>query len=205
MMKGSGRTIPTQHPPEGRKRTAPWWRAVGPLTVVLFVVAVSLAACGGSPSKGVAGLGSTTTTSPSSAPQAPLAGALRFANCMRSNGVTNYPDPSGNGRPQSIHQVNPNSTTFLRAYNVCQKYAPAGEGGGPPPPTAAQLRFALRFAQCMREHGFPQFPDPLATAPDPNQTEFTLGQGMYFPTHGSIGVGSLAFTQAAKACGVQLP
>jgi len=178
--------------------------------VVLVVDAVSLTACGGSPSKGVAGLGSTTTTSPSSAAQAPVGDAVRFANCMRSNGVTNWPDPSSNGQPQSINHIDPSSPTFQRAYNACRKYAPNGEIG-PPTPTAAQLRVALTFAECMHKHGFPQFPEPLATAPDPAQADFSLGQGMYFPESPQGGplnpteVHSQAFVQAAKACGVQLP
>ncbi len=197
-MKGSGRTMSTGQPPQ--EMTVPWWRAAGPLVAVLLVVAVSLAACGGSPSKGVAGLGSTTTTSPSSAAQAPIASALAFAECMRSNGVTNYPDPSSNGHPQSIDQIDPNSSTFLRAYKGCQKYAPNGEVG-PPAPTAAQLGFALAFAQCIRKHGFPQFPDPLTTY----GPGFTLGRGEYFPLMSTIEVQSPAFMQAAKACGVQLP
>lgn len=198
--------MPTQHPAEGGRRTVLWWRAAGPLAVMLVVTAVSLAACGGSPSNGAASRGSTTTTSSSSAAaQGPAASALRFANCMRSNGVTNYPDPSSNGRPQTNNQIDANSPTFLRAYKACQKYTPIGEGGGPPAPTAAQLRFALAFAQCMRTHGFPQFPDPLATAPD--QPNFTLGRGMYFPLNSTTDwqTPPVAFRRAAKACGVQLP
>jgi hypothetical protein len=169
--------------------------------VVLVVVAVSLAACGGSPSNSVAGLASTTTASTGSAAPTPLAAALRYA--MRSNGVTNYPDPSNSGRPQALKQIDPNSPEFLRAYTACRRDTPKG-GIGPPAPTVAQLRFALAFAQCMHKHGYPQFPEPIATAPNPDQTEFTLGQGMYFPTRGSIGVGSPAFTHAAKVCGVEL-
>ena len=175
-MKEGSRTMWTRHLPEGTKRTVLWWRAAGPLAVVLVAVAVSLAACGGSPSKGVAGVGSTTTTSPSSAAQTPLASAVRFANCMRSHGVTNYPDPSSNGRAQSLNQINPSSPTFQRAYTACQKYLPNGEVG-PPAPTAAQLRFALAFAHCLRKHGFPQFPDPLTTY----GPGFTLGRGSIFP------------------------
>jgi hypothetical protein len=196
----------TRHRPGGRNRTVPSWRAAGPLAV-LVVVAVLLAACGGSPSKGVASLGSTTTTSattsPGSAAQAPVAGALRFANCMRSNGVTNYADPSSSGRPQSLKEVNGGSQRFLRAYQACRKYAPIGEGGGPPPPTAAQLRLALAFAQCMRKHGFPQWPGPLATY----GPGLTLGRGMYFPLNSTTDFQSPspALRQAAKTCGVQLP
>ena len=178
----------TGRPPVRRTPTVLWWRAASSLVAALGVIAVSPTACGRSPSNGVAGVGSTTTTSASSAAQTPLAAALKYANCMRSNGVTNYPDPSISGRPQSLDQIDPNSPAFLRAYTACRKDAPKG-GIGPPAPTGAQLRFALAFAQCMHKHGFPQFPEPLPTAPDPDQTEFTLGQAMYFPIHGSIGSG----------------
>ena len=82
---------------------------------------------------------------------------------------------------------------------------PVGEGIGPPPPSAAELRFALAFAQCIRKHDFPQFPDPIATAEDPAQGYFTLGRGMYFPQNSPAEFGSAAFVHAAKACGVQLP
>jgi hypothetical protein len=117
---------------------------------------------------------------------------------MRSHGVTNYPDPSSNGQPQSIKHVDPSSPTFLRGYKACQKYLPSGEVG-PPAPTAAQLSSALAFAQCMRSHGFPQFPDPLTTY----GPGFTLGRGEYFPDISTSELQSAVFTQAAKACGVQ--
>jgi hypothetical protein len=201
--KEGRRSVLKGKPPEGSRRAVLWWRSAGPLIVVLVVVALSLAACGGSPSNSGAGLASTTTTSTGSAAPTPLAAGLRYVNCMRSNGVTNFPDPSNSGRPDALKQIDPNSPGFLRAYTACRKEAPKG-GIGPPAPTVAQLRFALAFAQCMHDHGYPQFPEPIATAPDPDQAEFTLGQGMYFPTRGSIGVGSPAFTHAAKVCGVEL-
>ena len=179
--EGKWPTTSAGNPPEGGERTVPEGRAAGLLAAVLAVVSLSLAACGGSPSKAVAGLRSTTITSPSSGAQSPLSVALRFASCMRAKGVTNYPDPSNNGRPQSLNQFNASSPTFLRAFQACQKYVPVGEGIGPPPPSAAELRFALAFAQCIRKHDFPQFPDPIATAEDPAQGYFTLGRGMYFP------------------------
>jgi hypothetical protein len=119
---------------------------------------------------------------------------------MRSNGLKNYPDPSSSGRPQSLNQIDPNAPAFATAYEACRKHLASG-GIGPPAPTAAQLRFALRFARCMRKHRFPQFPDPLTTY----GSGFTLGRGMYFPDNGTYQVESAAFMRAAKACGVQLP
>src|SRR5579872_7249054 len=108
-MKESGRTMSVRHPPGGRKRTVRGWGAAGALVVVLVVAAVSLAACGGSPSNGVANLGSTTTTTTSagSAAQTAVTGAVRFADCMRSHGETNFPDPASNGRAQSLKGIDP--------------------------------------------------------------------------------------------------
>jgi hypothetical protein len=173
----------------------------GLLATGLASLAVLAGGCGGgSKTPSVAGLGSRTTTSPGSAAQTAVAVALRYANCMRSNGITNYPDPTSNERSQSLNQINPNSPSFLTAYKACQKYAPNGEGG-PPAPSTAQLRSALAFAHCVRKHGFPQFPDPL-TSYGPG---FTLGRGEYFPDISTTQLQSPAFRQAAKACGVQLP
>jgi hypothetical protein len=119
---------------------------------------------------------------------------------MRSNGVRAYPDPSGGGRPQLLAHIDANSETFQTAFAACRTDLTSG-GIGPPPPTAAQLRFALAFARCLRTHGFQQFPDPLTTY----GPGFTLGRGMYFPDNSSYQLQSPAFIQAAKACGVQLP
>jgi hypothetical protein len=173
----------------------------------LVSLGVLAGGCGGtkSPSNGVANLATTTTTSaipsPSSGAQTPVAGAVRFANCMRSNGVANYPDPSSSGRPQSLNEIDPNSPAFLTAYKACQKYASNGVGA-PPEPSPAELRLALTFAQCVRKHGFPEFPDPLTTVS--LQATFTLGRGMYFLINGTYHATSPAFMHAAKACGVQL-
>jgi hypothetical protein len=90
------------------KRTVLWWQAAGSLVVVLVVAAVSLAACSGSPSNG-----GSTTTSPSSAG---LTDAFKYTNCMRANGIINYPDPSTNGRPQALNNIDVQSPAFLEAY-----------------------------------------------------------------------------------------
>ena len=125
---------------------------------------------------------------------------VNFAQCMRSNGVPSFRDPSSNNRTRSTNQIDPNSSAFLAAYKACQRYGPSGHAG-PSAPTAAQLQAALGFAQCMRTHRFPQFPNPLATY----GPGLTLGRGEYFPPIGMSEVQSPAFTHAAKACGVPLP
>jgi hypothetical protein len=141
--------------------------------------------------------GSSSPSQPSSAGTTDTQ-AAKFAQCMRANGVTNWPDLSSSGRPQSLNQIDPNSPALQRAYAACRKDAPSGQPG-PPTPTAAQLRFALTFARCMRKHAFPQFPDPLTTY----GPGFTLGRGEYFPDISPTELNSPAFTRAAKTCGVQ--
>jgi hypothetical protein len=87
------------------------------------------------------------------APQAPSAAQeAAYVDCMRVNGVPNYPDPSANGDTDFEGVgINPNSPTFENADKVCSKkvgmpyYAPGFEvpgvvqvrsfnGPGTPPP-----------------------------------------------------------------------
>jgi hypothetical protein len=127
---------------------------------------------------------------------------VNFAQCMRSHGVPSFHNPNRNEGPRSVGQIDPNSAAFLAAYKACQKYAPGGHAG-PPAPTATQLRAAVEFAECMRAHRFPQFPDPLTTY----GPGLTLGKGEYFPLNSTTNfqTPSPAFRQAARTCGVQLP
>jgi hypothetical protein len=66
------------------------------------------------------------------------AGLLKYAECMRANGVPDYPDPFGGGL--QIHRspegdLDPNNPTFVQAGNICAKktgvHVPSG--GGPLP------------------------------------------------------------------------
>ena len=103
-------------------------------------------------------LGPTTTRS----------GPLAFAECMRANGVPDFPDPSaGRGALFAIPAgTNPAAPAFKTAQAKCQKLM----GGGPPSryrthPSAQTLAKLVRIAECMRKHGIPQFPDPRTTVP----------------------------------------
>jgi hypothetical protein len=123
---------------------------------------------------------------------------VEFADCMRSHGVPNFPDPSIAGGGAQLPQGS--SPALEAAVRDCGALQPAGEGG-PPAPTAAQLRAARAFAQCMRVHGLSQFPDPLTTY----WPGLTVRRGEYFPLNSSTTVQSPAFRQAAEACGLQVP
>lgn len=155
------------------------------LALVLVGVGLLGAACGGSPSSGVASLGSTTTTTPaSSSPAAGGSGsttakyraALAYVDCMRSHGVPNFPDPTsvgqinvkfaygGKGGSPVSAGIDRNSPQYIAADQACRHLLP----GGVPTPAQNQQALAkgLKFAQCMRSHGVPNYPDPNPN--DPN-------------------------------------
>lgn len=120
------------------------------LAVLPVLLAVLATACGSS------GSSSGAPSQPAAAPAASSsqqAGAVEFAQCMRTNGVTNFPDPQ-NGRfliPGGV-QSNPH---FQAAIQKCQHFmGPNGLGGNSS--NAAELA----YAHCMQTHGVPQFPDP---------------------------------------------
>jgi hypothetical protein len=142
------------------------WRTAA--TVIATAVLPLLAACGsGSPSS--AGSGGSPNAGGSSSPS-----AVAYSACMRSHGVPNFPDPdSGGGIPKGDAQHFKVSTSQLQAaQQACQPLLPVGGSlqdqahqcmvtGYCPPALVQQIQTAMRkFAQCMRSHGFPEFPDP---------------------------------------------
>jgi hypothetical protein len=129
--------------------------------------------------------------------------AIKFSDCMRSHGVSNFPDPSPGGGIQinSGSGINPQSPAFQSAQNACSKLLPGG-GRGLGRASASRKLEMVKLAQCMRKHGLTTFPDPTASAPSPG-----AGLGIAFGSPGSfIAVPrsllqSPAFNQAAAACG----
>jgi hypothetical protein len=51
---------------------------------------------------------------------------LKFAKCMRDNGVTNFPDPDANGGTmiEEGSGINPESDSFKAAQLTCQQFMP---------------------------------------------------------------------------------
>lgn len=126
-------------------------------SVLALAAAILIAGCGGS--KTPSGSGGSPQNS------AGLAAVYKFSSCMRDHGVTNFPDPqvSDHGSSQSVRlAVNPTITgspNFKSAQTDCVHLLPApGKFNGPKP--AQHTQALVAFAACMREHGFPRFPDP---------------------------------------------
>ena len=87
----------------------------------------------------------------------------KFTECMRGQGVE-MPDPE-NGEPGGFvfkfgDQAGggPDPSKVEAAMQACKKYLP--NGGDPPKLSPEQLEQGRKHAQCMRENGVPEFPDP---------------------------------------------
>ena len=142
---------------------------------------VLAAACGGSQRNDAAPLGST--------------GAVAFSGCMRANGVPNWPDPDAGGHiPKvSLQQLGVSSSRVASAQGACRHLLP--NGGQPPSQAQVQQVKAegLQFAQCVRAHGVPSFPDPGGDGRIPDPATVGIDQG------------SPRFQAANRACGRYRP
>ncbi len=131
---------------------------------VMAAAALLAAACSGSPSSNGSG-----------SPNAGGSVASRlvaYTQCMRSHGVPDYPGPDSSGQLPKItsgQQVGVSDSRLTAAQGACQDLWPYQ------PPSQAQLRQQLtddlKFAQCMRSHGVPDFPDPTT---DPGGVRFVI-------------------------------
>jgi hypothetical protein len=129
---------------------------------------------------------------------------IAFSKCMRTHGVTDFPDPSGGGGLNiGGTGINPQAPAFRSAQAACVKLMP---GGGPKThATAQQVRQATDTSECMRDHGVTGFPDPIVTASPPpfspgKYSSAAYGNGMFIGVPSSIDENSPAFQAAAKAC-----
>lgn len=127
----------------------------------------------------------------------------QYSRGMRSHGVSNFPDPGAGGELQIGPGVNPRSPAFQSAQQACKQYLP--NGGQPPTMSASELRKAFAFAECMRSHGEPDFPDPTKGATPSGGEPVIALRGMFFKLTAGLDPMSPAFRQAASVCGVGLP
>jgi hypothetical protein len=87
--------------------------------------------------------------------------AVKFAECMRANGVPHFPDPDPKG--DYNFGVDVTREVWLNAIDACKSLKPPGALSSRRTPK--QQSAALRFAQCVRDHGVKDFPDPVNGEP----------------------------------------
>jgi hypothetical protein len=133
-----------------------------PLVATLALIALVGAGCGSNaPSK-------TTSSSAAKAGSADTGTkvtaqdkAVKFSECIRSHGVPHFPDPDSKG--EFNFGIDVSQEVWRAAVAACKDLQPPGSLSSKR--TAKQQSTALKFAQCMRDHGVKDFPDPANGEP----------------------------------------
>jgi hypothetical protein len=159
---------------------------VGAMALTLVVAALPFAACGGDGG----------SSAGSSARDANDSKAARFSQCMRKNGVPDFPDPVNGELVLRVEPgeggLDPESPRFKSAQEACKSLAPSGPRGAAPDDELQQQ--SLAFAKCMRSNGVPTFPDPV----------FSDG-GVKTRLPDDVSPDSQAFQNAQRACQSESP
>jgi hypothetical protein len=114
--------------------------------------------------------------------------AVKFAECMRANGVPHFPDPDPKG--DYNFGVDVSKEVFTKAVDACKALQPPGALSAKRTPK--QQSASLRFAQCVRDHGVNDFPDPVNGEPLIDTTKI--------PSSNKPG-GMTILNAATQACG----
>ena len=123
--------------------------------------------------------------------------AVSFSECMREHGVGAFPDPDPSGEltvdaVANEARVDTSTATFERALRACKDLQPSGFTGRKR--TAEEQKPALKFAQCMRDNGIEDFPDPVKDGPLIDTTRIPSAKG-----RGALAIPG--FTEAQEKCG----
>ncbi|NUU23117.1 MAG: hypothetical protein HOV68_16640 [Streptomycetaceae bacterium] len=132
------------------------------LALGMLLLVGTMSGCGGGggdDDSGVASVGSGKPAASASASGGSGGGSgTAFAKCMRENGVPEFPDPEANGSMMLPDGVDKNKVDA--AMQKCKDKMP--NGGERPKMSAEDQEKQRQFAQCMRQNGIADFPDPSA-------------------------------------------
>jgi hypothetical protein len=123
------------------------------LPYAAVTVALVLAACSVGPQQSVRPAAAKPSADPVQVYQ-------QYVQCVREHGRPDYPDPviGADGKPQMPDGVEkPSSDVIDACARILGGVAPSSKAGSHP--DVAAMR---RFAQCMRQHGVDDWPDPDA-------------------------------------------
>ncbi len=145
------------------RKTLPQGRLA--VLAMVSVISVSSAGCGtDEPSEtGSAGTSASAGDTGSAADKTLTARdkAVKFAECIRAHGVSDFPDP--NEKNQFEYGVSVTPAVWTKATTACKDLQPPGTLSAKRTPK--QQSASLRFAQCIRDNGVKDFPDPVNGEP----------------------------------------
>jgi hypothetical protein len=133
-------------------------RLLAALALVALISLIS-AGCGSNSPSETRTAGSTGTGGNKSATDQDK--AVKFAECIREHGVSDFPDPNAKG--EFVYGVSVSPAVWTKAVDACKELQPPGSLSGKR--SSKQQSAALRFAQCIRENGVKDFPDPANGEP----------------------------------------
>jgi hypothetical protein len=170
-----------------------------PLAALALIATVALiSACG---STAPAGAGSGSSGGNNTAGNAQK--AVKFAECVRSHGISNFPDPGASGKftidaVANGSSVDTSAPAFTQAVSACKALEPAGFTGSKR--SFQQQQAGLKFAQCIRANGVKDFPDPIPNGPlvDTNRIPSSAQPGGMSALHAAM----QKCSDAAAAAGV---
>jgi hypothetical protein len=116
------------------------------LATVTLLIAVGMAGCGSHDDPPV----TTAASDP----------AMTFSQCMRDQGQTWFPDRGADGGLKVSVPDGTDQSKFDKAEQACKAYDPATARNGKV--SAEDLDKLRQVAQCIRDKGFPKYPDPDA-------------------------------------------
>jgi hypothetical protein len=132
---------------------------LGPLAA-LALVALAAAGCSSGSSTGTGSSNSNTNATSQSK-------SVRFAECMRDNGVSDFPDANTSSDQELVDGIerarDRSPAAWKKAMSACKDLRPPGLLGAKATPE--QMRDRLEFAQCIRDNGVKDFPDPTRDGP----------------------------------------
>jgi hypothetical protein len=140
------------------------------IVVLALVAAVGTGCSGGSSGSGPTAAGTSNSSGGTATSSTGGSGAgaatsreqgVKFSECMRNNGVRDFPDPNEKGEYEYFVSVTP--AVFSKAVAACKDLEPPGALSSDRTPQ--QQTASLRFAQCMRDKGVKDFPDPVQGEP----------------------------------------
>lgn len=183
----------------GVRRSRPTGSAAARYAAAIAAAAV-IAGCGSTSLSATSMAGAGGPPTPAQARQ----DSVNFARCMRSHGVSNFPDDLDF---RTVPGINPSSPAFRSAQTACRHLLPV-KSPAPAAPSARTHARLLRLANCLRAHGYPSIPDPK---PNPPPASGSAGANAYGTLYGegdywigipnSIDAHGAAFVHTAITCG----
>lgn len=128
-----------------------------PLAALAPIAMVALISACGSSAPATSSSGSSGGDTPASKYEK----AVKFADCIRAHGDSGFADPTASG--EFVGGINVSPAVWQKAVDACKGLQPPGTLSGQRSPE--QQSGALKFAQCIRENGVTDFPDPVNGQP----------------------------------------